>query len=357
MIPTNSDSLSRAVSCKICDNSLDLKVGQSSQREVVKTSCIPPHYFHLECIAQRFDPLLRKDRRCHVCNKQPLPLVRLSGVRLNETSPYCESLAPYACRTGNLAQLQELLGQDTGMVKQQYSYPTVHYETTLLSIAASFGQIECLKALINRGPKEQLELDTALEYAAKRGHIECVKLLLNEGATNVDSALICASQGGQAECVEVLIDNGANDFSAALFSSTWQGHTECLKVLFNRVKTFNINDLNNCLRCAAYNGRPETLQILIDNGADDLDGALYSSAMRGRSECLRILLLMGANSSVITLCCAAERGHVECLKLLVDNGTNDLYTPLRFAKKNNCIECQQILREKINSQQMGCTIL
>ena len=357
MMPASSDNLSRAVSCQICSYSLDLQAEKSSQQEVVETSCNPPHFFHLKCISQIFDNQFRKDRRCHVCNEKPFPLVRLSGIRLRETSPYCESLAPHACRTGNLPQLQVLLDQDPGMANQLYSYPTLRSGATLLSIAASFGQIECLKALINCGPRKQVELDTALEYAAKSGHVESVKLLLNEGATKVESALIDASLGGHAECVEALIDNGANDFSSALSYSTMKGRTECLEVLINRVKTVNTNDLNDCLQIAIYWDRPETLQILIDNGANDLDDALYTSVLYGRCKCLRILLLNGANISVSALRSAIEKGHVECLKLLVDNGTNDLHAPLNFAKQLNRIECQQILREKLNSQQMSCTIL
>ena len=356
MISASSYNLSRAVSCQICSYSLDLQAEKLFQQEVVETSCNSPHYFHLKCISQKFDNKFPEDRRCHVCKEKPLPLVRLSGVRLYEASPYCESLAPHACRTGNLPQLQELLGQDPRMVNQHFSHPTLDSSTTLLSIAASFGQIECLKALINCGPG-QFELDEALEYAADSGRVESVNFLLSKGATGIESALIHASMGGHAECVEALIDNGASDFSTALSRSTMKGRTECLEVLLRRVKTVNTDDLNICLEIAIYWERPETMQILIDNGANDLDNALYLSVVYGRCKCLDILLLNGANISVDALRSAIEKGHIECLKLLVDNGTNDLHGLLNYARRLNRIECKRILREKLNSQQISCTIL
>lgn len=356
MIPT-SNNLPHTVSCQLCNTSLDLKIGQSSQREVVKTSCNPPHYFHLDCIAATFDRLFYKDRHCQTCNNQPLPLVRLSGLKPNEASPYCESLATHACRTGNLAELQKLIKQDPGMVAGPCHYPTMHPETTLVSIAASFGQIECLKALINCGPKEQLELDKALEYAAKSGHTDCVKLLLNEGATKVNGAMLLASEFGHPECLKALIDNGTNEIAEALSSSAGASHIECMQFPFNRVKTLTTNNLNECLRCAASFNRVVTLQILIVNGANDLDDALVNAALHGHSESLRILLFHGANSSVDALCGAVRSGSTECLKLLLDNGASELYTPLAYARQINRIECQQILRERINSQQMSCTVL
>lgn len=348
---------SSSINCQLCNASLDLKIGQSSQREVVKTFCNPPHYFHLDCIASTFDRLLHQNRRCQTCNNQPFPLVRLSGVRPNETSPYCESLATHACRTGNLAELQKLMEQDPGMVVRPCHYPTMQSDTTLLSIAASFGQIECLKALINCGPKEQLELDQALVCAIKSSHTDCVRLLLNEGATNVNQAMLLASDFGHTECLEVLLDNGANEFAGALSFSAGAGHIECMKVLFNRVKTFTTNNLNECLRSAASFNFVETLQPLIDNGANDLDGALVNAALHGHRESLRILLLKGANSSMDALCGTIMSDSTECLKLLLDNGASELYTPLAYAKQLNRIECQRILRERIYSQQMSCTIL
>ena len=357
MIPA-SNTPPHAVSCQICNDNLNVNGGQSSQREVVKTSCNPPHYYHLECIAPIFDALLHAERRCHVCKQQPLPLVRQSGTRLNETSPYCESGAAHACRTGNVALLEELLARNPEIVFRRCAYPTEPQETTLLAIAASFNRVECLRVLINRGSKEQLELNTALLYAAKSGHTECIKLLLNEGATAVNVALISACESGYGECAELLIDNGANVFRDALFSCTKKGHTECMKVLFKKVvRSFSANQLNECLKSAVFFDRPDTLRLLIDNGANDLNGALLSAVVRDNSECARILLLNGANSSEDTLCRAAASGHIECLKLLMDNNTHDLQTPLALAKKQNHIECEQILREKISSHQMSCTIL
>lgn len=356
MIPTSND-LPHAVSCQICNDNLNVNGGQSSQREVVRTSCNTPHCYHLECIAPIFDALLHAERRCHVCKQQPLPLVRQSGTRLNETSPYCESRASYACRIGDMVLLRRLLTQDPEMATRKCTYPTEPGETTLLSIAASFGQVECLRALINQGSKERLELNTPLAYAAKYGHTECVKLLFNEGAAEINVALNCACEGGHGECAEFLIENGANVFRDALFSCTKKGHTECMKVLFKGVRSFNASQLNECLKSAVFFNRPDTLRLLIDNGANDLNGALLSAVVRDNSECARILLLNGANSSSDMLCRAAASGHIECLKLLMDNNNHDLHAPLALAKKQNHIECEQILREKINSQQMSCTIL
>ena len=320
------------ISCPICDESLDIKSTRPSQREVVTTYCNTPHYYHLECITQKFDALSESDRCCCVCKEQPLPLVRLSGVRLNEESPYCESLATYACRFGNLIVLDRLLRRDSTIINRLYPYPTEQCNATLLTIAASFGQIECLKTLLKSGP-EKWQLDAALISAVESGHAECVKFLLNKGAkkesNRLNFALELASEAGHANCVDVLIDNGADNFDHALHFSTKAGHAGCVKILLDKAPALSTTRLNESLNRAAYKGKSEVLQLLIDKGADNLNEALYS---------------------------AAGKGHVECTKLLMDNGAHDLRMALCMAEQYDHIGCQNILREKIASQKESCSI-
>ena len=355
MISTGN-SLINSISCSLCGNSLDFNIGQLQGREVVKTSCKQPHYYHLDCITQKIDAVSHPHRRCSICDGRPLPLVRLSGARFNEESPYCESLATYACRTGDLVQLKQLLAEDSDMPNRRYLYPTDHFDSTLLSIAARFGQIHCLQALINGGADKQRQLNAALNYAAGSGHIECVKFLLNTGATSVNSALELASEGGHAKCVDVLIDNGANSFHDALYFTAIEGHTECMRILLSKGSPIEAKQLNGNLNDAAYKGNADILQLLIDHGANDLNQATWTSALRGHSECLRVLIRNGAKELEEPLNGAAMKGHTECLKILMDSGANDLKIPLSIAEKHNRIECQQILREKINSQRGNCTI-
>lgn len=355
MISTGN-SLVNVISCSLCGNSLDFNIGQLPGREVVKTSCHRPHYYHLDCITPKIDALAHRRRRCSICDGQPLPLVRLSGVRLNEESPYCESLATYACRTGDLAQLNQLLADDSDMPQRRYLYPTEQFDSTLLSIAARFGQIHCLQALINSGAGNQRQLNAALNYAAGSGHIECVKFLLNTGATGVNSALELASEGGHGKCVDALIDNGANSFHNALYFTAVEGHTECMRVLLSKGSPIETKQLNENLNDAAYKGHADILQLLIDYGANDLNQATWTSALRGHSECLRVLLRNGANELEEPLNGAAMKGHTECLKILLDSGAKDLKIPLSIAEKHKRTECQRILREKINSQKGNCSI-
>lgn len=355
MISTGK-SLVNVIGCSACGKSLDFNIGQLPGREVVKTSCDRPHYYHLDCITPKIDALAHCCRRCSICDGRPLPLVRLSGVRLNEESSYCESLATYACRTGDLVQLKQLLADDADMPQRRYLYPTEQFDSTLLSIAARFGQIHCLQALINSGAGNQRQLNAALNYAAGSGHIECVKFLLNTGATCVNRALEIASERGHANCVDVLIDNGANSFHNALYFTAVEGHTECMRVLLSKGSPIETKQLNENLNDAAYKGNADILQLLIDHGANDLNQATWTSALRGHSESLRVLLRNGANELEEPLNGAAMRGHTECLRILMDSGANELKIALSIAEKHKRTECQQILREQINSQKGNCSI-
>lgn len=347
----------RLGSCPVCSDRIDDKKSYWCKREVVKTSCHHPHYYHLDCIASKFDALPYHPRRCEVCGEQPLPLVRLSGLKHDEKSPYCEPYVLDVIRTGSTSLLQKLCKLFPQMLTQKFHSPTEHCDMPLLFLAVHYRQTECLQTLIDNGANERNQLDAALNFAARLGHTACISVLLNNGATSVNYALELAVKGGHDDCLNALIDNGVNNFDRAFYLAAYGGQVSGMDILLNRAPDIEPDQLNDYLNSAAHAGYPQILQLLIDNGANDLNRALRSAAIQGHSDCLQILISNGADDTEEALNSAVLGGHTECLELLIDNGASELNVAHILAEQFDHGECEQILREKITSQDQGCIIL
>ena len=347
----------RLGSCPVCSDRIDDKKSSWCKREVVKTSCHRPHYYHLGCIASKFDALPYHPRRCEVCGEQPLPLVRLSGLKHDEKSPYCEPYVLDVIRTGSTSLLQKLCKLFPQMLTQKFHSPTEHCDMPLLFLAVHYRQTECLQTLIDNGANERNQLDAALNFAARLGHTACISVLLNNGATSVNYALELAVKGGHDDCLNALIDNGVNNFDRAFYLAAYGGQVSGMDILLNRAPDIEPDQLNDYLNSAAHAGYPQILQLLIDNGANDLNRALRSAAIQGHSDCLQILISNGADDTEEALNSAVLGGHTECLELLIDNGASELNVAHILAEQFDHGECEQILREKITTQDQGCIIL
>lgn len=196
-----------------------------------------------------------------------------------DNSSYCEPLALYACRTGDLATLRRQLLSEPAIARRRYLCPVSQNEITLLSVAA------------------------------REGH---------------------------SDCLQVLIDHGANEFNAALCTAAEHGHSDCLKVLVEQParRGLVLRHDDDGIQFQAN---------MIPGGADNLNEALITAAMNGRSDCLRYLVAQGADQLNIALWSAAEGGYRQCLEILLDGGAKQLDVALRIAVTKNHEHCWQLL--------------
>lgn len=182
-----------------------------------------------------------------------------------------------------------------------------------------------------------------------------------------------ATMGGVLEVVKFLIENGADP---AVYSGEWLSLVE-LAAMHGRLDTIKYlltNDIcrkefekDNSAIVAAYNGFPEVVKYLIEQGKDidaeqdyhDGDGpiegftALRAAAQENQVETVKLLCEMGANVNVqgddTPLYSAASEGHFEVVKVLIDYGAdvnNDQSvggTALHVACHNSHVDVVQFL--------------
>ena len=122
----------------------------------------------------------------------------------------------------------------------------------------------------------------SLEIAAADGHVKCLEALLNTGADmnmvnegNHYTPLIWAVRYGHHECVKVLIKAGADvnktecRSSPLWFASCFTENPRCVKLLLEAEADVNkMNSQGRALMQAACSGYKDTVDLLIDSGAD-----------------------------------------------------------------------------------------
>ncbi|KAA0147080.1 hypothetical protein FNF31_07655 [Cafeteria roenbergensis] len=164
---------------------------------------------------------------------------------------------------------------------------------------------------------DEIAMASALWEAAKAGNTAEASRLLDEGApvtweNSLDdgfTALIKAAQGGHPDTVEVLLDRGAD-----LEVKSWDGFTALMK--------------------AAQGGHKDTVEVLLDRGADlevkswDDSTALTMAAEHGHRDTAELLLDRGADLEAKdgdgskALMKAAQGGHKDTVEVLLDRGAD-----------------------------------
>ncbi|WP_257293852.1 RING finger domain-containing protein [Endozoicomonas sp. YOMI1] len=129
--------------CPIC------LVGFFGYMRVMVTPC--RHRYHEYCLTPWLDSRQLSGRTCPVCLDCAVPLMREEGARLYEFSAHSESLPLNSCRTGNLAQLQQLLSLDPSIVYDLFRTGDTGHHVRLLYMAASNGHSDCVRALVAAG--------------------------------------------------------------------------------------------------------------------------------------------------------------------------------------------------------------
>jgi ankyrin repeat protein len=233
---------------------------------------------------------------------------------------------------------------------------------TALMLAAQAGDSEIVALLLaHRASADQRNMNnaTALFYAAGAGHLEAVRTLLAVGAeadwldASGASPLMAAVGGGHKAVATALLEEGhatvdlsGSDGMTALSYAADRGQAECIKVLLaagakpnrqagmspqnRRTTGLPMDDApqtteeeegfgsGTALHAAAYNANVNSVQVLIDGGANpaqrnEAGQSAQDIARKVSSLCAcavhNIIMLCRA---ILYLCCAALRCAVLC---------------------------------------------
>jgi ankyrin repeat protein len=261
-----------------------------------------------------------------------------------------------ACHIGDLARVQELLGQDATLANRVAEYVTYYLGSgSPLKNAASGGHIEIVKLLLARGADPNLREESiaprghALYAAVVGGHYDIVQLLLDHGAypnPEVESsadALSRALSKGDQRMVELLCSYGA---ARAVHLLAYDGDIETAAAVFG-VNPGLAND-TEALANAAGQGCEAFVRLMLRYQPDlpqRLSFPAWSVGAKSR-ELNELLFENGMNASqpdwlgITALHQFARTGDTEKAALFIDHGANlhardeDICsTPLAWAAK------------------------
>jgi len=190
----------------------------------------------------------------------------------------------FAVRSGNLPELQELLGEykvDLNFSVRAAKDPETH---PLLHWAALNDQVEVLKYMIDsdvnldqRNPRGEV----ALHWAALNGNVRTVHLLIEAGCDRTASdargysAMHHAAQFGRSLVLAFLLRRGLNvdlrdnNGRTALHWAAYKGEDICAQWLLDHGADVAAEDFEQCLpiHWAALQGLYSTAAVLIKNGS------------------------------------------------------------------------------------------
>lgn len=226
------------------------------------------------------------------------------------------------------------------------------YYGNALQAASAQGHDDIVKVLIKEGANVGAlggHYADALQAALGEGHVSTIELLLSKGADiNAQGprgdALQMASCNGQYDIVKLLIDRGADVTArtkpdgSALQAASSEGHDRIVELLISRGADVNgqgaaEHGLNTALQAASANGYDSIVEMLIVAGADvNMQGpygtSLQIASFEGRCDTVEILLDKGADFTVATgiygsaLQAASMDGFDDIVLLLIHKGAD-----------------------------------
>ena len=224
-------------------------------------------------------------------------------------------------------------------------------------------------------------IETPLIHAARRGNEAIVRELLArdadvnpclEGATT-GGPLLKAIKSGHSPIAFLLLDHGAevNVSGTPVVYAVQNKMTTVLEALLDRGADINAHgkywrdEPTFPLKLAAQQGDMETVQLLLDHGANvneqDVDGftTLHMAASRGNEALLRRLIYdykadlgVQLRNGSLPIHSAASEGHKTCVELLIDAGANidalnkEDRTPLHWAAESGHWDTVEFLVER-----------
>lgn len=224
--------------------------------------------------------------------------------------------------------------------------------SSALHIASTFGLGPLVELLLERGGADihakNEDEETPLHMAATYGHVDVVKALLSAGA-EIDRSSVwattplqCAARSGHAPAVKILLENGANVNAKDAAGRTifmigvYSGSEGVVFLLLEAGASLDGLDKEGrtALHYAAYDGNVSIVKTLLEHGANVNvrnhwgDTALMRGA-KSRSEAMVFLLLeAGAsleeldNKGRTALHHAASGGNVPIVETLLEQGAN-----------------------------------
>jgi ankyrin repeat protein len=249
-----------------------------------------------------------------------------------------------AIETDNTELALELIASKEGIKSRDGS------GATPLMRAASLGQIEVMKALIEAGAEvnKRNQSWTPIMYAAWKGQTEAAKILIEKGAL-VNSPnkyggtpLYVALDWGHVDTAFLFIQNGAElsvkeiEKQTLLMVAAKAGSAKLIRLLVENGANVNAANkyLSTPLIYAAKGDDRETVEVLIEKGADihhrnaSKNTPLFVAALNGNKEPAEVLIEYGADINVkcrknwTPLQAAGYNNHLEIIELLLDNGAN-----------------------------------
>ncbi|KAM9101493.1 ankycorbin isoform X3 [Sarcophilus harrisii] len=189
--------------------------------------------------------------------------------------------------------------------------------------AVENGDVEKVVSLLGKkgacATKHDSEGKTAFHLAASRGQVECLRAMVTHGAdvtaqdTAGHSALHLAAKNSHPECIKKLLqfkcpaENTDNSGKTALHYAAAHGCLQAAQILCEHKSPINLKDLdgNIPLLLAVQNGHTEVCRYLLDHGADvnsrDKNGrtALILACETGNSNMVEALIKKGADLNLV----------------------------------------------------------
>ena len=265
-------------------------------------------------IANGTDLTIEDDQTVFVSNSiEMIKFLVESGARVS--SPKNRALS-FSVDENNLEITQLLinLGADASL-----NYP--------LSRTFYHGNLNMIKLLLDNGAS--ISNSSLRIYSSRENTLEIIKYVLSlrtdPTITKNDNWMIYAAiNNGNLELLKLLLNFGADFYTKDeryMEDATHWGQLEIMK-FFIQLGIYTQEELNNCLVIAAGSVELETIQYLINVGADITSEVISVASICGNLSIVKFLISLGVDITPRVFINACYADNIQLVKYLIDMGAD-----------------------------------
>lgn len=268
------------------------------------------------------------------------------------TKPNLSNVLTIACKGGYHEAIEKIYK----ILKNTRDYETYSNQIWDSSMVAACkgGKLDIFKLYEKHVKYDEDFIVHAFINACESGNIQMAKYIMTTSTNKYPKFdwsfwfewdLVIGCRSGNVEIVKLFVENGAWNYDSGMYEACKHNYIDIVKFLISRHECED-ECYMECIYEAGCQGHLETVNLLIENGANDWTEGFNGGCAGGNIDIINLMIAKGANNWSEGMKYACEGGHVDVVKIMIAKGATNWSEGMKYACKGGKLETVKLMIEQ-----------